>query len=919
VTGRARVWHRRAFRLLLSAYPRWFREVNAADMEELFLSRLDRTPSARSALRLWARVSADALHTSIALRRRRVATNGIARTGGIAMWRQDLQYGIRTLRRMPLVTAAAILSLGLGVGANTAIFSIFKQMVLRPLPVPSADELVNLSAPGPKPGSLSCGEFGNCDQAFSYPMFRDLERQQAVFSGLAAHRHFAANLAYRGSTLPARGMLVSGSYFPVLGLAPALGRLLGPEDDAAIGQGRVVVLAFSYWATHFGASPAILNEPLVVNGQTLTIVGVAPHGFDGTTLGVQARVFVPISMRGQLVPGFTAFDDRRNYWAYLFGRLKPGVTPAQAQAALDTQYRAIVDQIEAPLQADVSESVMTRFRAKRLLFESGAHGQSSLNDQSRQPLVFLLGVTGLVVLIACANVANLLLARALSRAPEMAVRVSLGATRGSLIRQLLGESLVLALLGGALGLVVASVTLRVLLAAVPAEVSSLLVGRLDAAAIVFATGIAIGAGFLFGFFPALRGSRLGVRSTLAYQSGVVSGGRAAQWFRTGLATMQIVMSMVLLCAAAMFVRSLLNVSRVELGLQPDNVVTFSLSPILSGYSEARARLFVSEVQERLTAMPGVASASAALVPLVNGNSRGHNVSVEGFAAGPDANTAARFNAVGPAYFATAGIRLLAGREFTAADTTGSPKVAIVNEEFGRWFGLGARVVGRRMAIGSQRSLDIEIVGLVQDARYANVAQPVPPVFFVPYQQASNTGSVTFYARMADDVDPASMLGSIVPFVRQFDPDLPVENLRTLEQQIHENTFQHRTIAMLASVLAGLATVLAAIGLYGVVAYTVSLRTREFGLRLALGATPARLRGLVMRQVCWMIAAGLAIGLAMAVGAGLAMSSLLFQLEGHDPWSLGAAAAVLALVALSAGFVPAARAARLDPLRALRYE
>ena len=831
---------------------------------------------------------------------------------------KNLRFALRTLFRTPFVTVIAILSLALGIGANTAIFSLFNQLLLQPLPVHEPSQLVNLGAPGPKDGSNSCNQSGDCDVVFSYAMFRDLEREQKVFTGIAAHRLFGANVGYQGQTLTGEGAVVSGSYFGVLGLKPALGRLIDATDDRVVGQSPVVVLAYDYWRTRFGESPAIIGDSLVVNGQAMTVIGVAPPGFRGTTKGSRPQIFVPITMRGVVEAPFAAFENRRSYWAYLFARLKPDVTIDEARVGINVPYHAIVNTVEAPLQGGMSAQTLARFKAKQVTVEGGARGQSSIFEEASTPLTLLLTVTVVVLLIACANIANLLLARSAARNAEMAVRLSIGASRAQLIRQLLLESCLLALFGGVLGLLVARWTLALIRMLLPADAASIILFEVDLSIMLFAAALSVGTGLLFGVFPALHSTRPDLASTLKNQAGQPSGARAAAHFRRLLVTGQIMLSMGLLGAAGLFTKSLVNVSKVDLGLEADNVVTFTIGPRRNGYTPERARQLFERVEEELSALPGVVVASGARVPLLAGSNSSNSLSVQGFEAGPDTNTTSNFNEISPGYFRTLGVPLLAGRDFTRADTLDAPKVAIVNEAFTRKFRLGRDVVGKRMSRSRGNGpLDIEIVGLVRDAKYSQVKNDVPPVFFVPYRQNDLIGSLAFYARTAGNAE--DLARSIPPLVARLDPNLPVTELRTMPQQIRENVFLDRFISIMSGSFAVLATLLAAIGLYGVLAYTVAQRTREFGLRMALGAAPSRLGGLVLKQVGWMTLIGGALGLGLAVGGGYLARAQLFGTIAYDPVVLGAAAIVLMIVALGAGLLPAIRASRIDPMRALRYE
>jgi len=833
---------------------------------------------------------------------------------------KSLQFALRSLFRSPFVTVVAIVSLGLGIGANAAIFSMFDQMLLRSLPVPDPGRLVNLAAPGPKPGSQSSNNAGRTESVFSYPMFRDLEKAQTVFTGIAAHRTFGANLSYRKQTLNGDGMFVSGSYFQVLGLQPALGRLIGPADDKAPGESPVVVLSHDYWRTRFDASPSVINDTIIVNGQSMTIVGVAPPGFDGTTLGNKPRLFAPITMRGLLGGPSAPFADRRDYWVYVFARLKPGLSVERARTAINVPYLAIINDVEVPLQKGMSDQTLAKFRVKQLTVEEGRRGQSQIHREAKAPLILLLSVTGFVLLIACANIANLLLARGAARAAEMAVRLSIGAGRWQLVRQLLVESCLLACFGGLAGLLFSGWTLNGILSMMPADVATTIQPAIDARVMLFAAALTLATGLLFGLFPALHSTRPDLVSALKGQPGQPGGSRSAARFRTSLATFQIALSMTLLVSSGLFLRSLVNVSRVDLGLTATNVVTFGLSPRLNAYPPDRSRALFERLEEELAAVPGVSGVTASLVPLLAGSSWGRDVDVEGFEEGPDTDDNANFNELGPAYFRILGSRLLAGREFTAADAAGAPKVAIVNEAFAKKFNLRRDAIGRRMSSGDtegQRNLDTEIVGLVQNTKYSEVKDPVPPMFYTPYRQDADLGFMTFYVRTA--LDPEQFLTTIPKVVAKLDPNLPVENLRTLTQQIQENVFADRIITVLSTGFAVLATLLAAIGLYGVLAYTIAQRTREIGVRMALGAAPGRVRAMVLKQVGVMAAIGGAVGLAAALALGRAAQSMLFELQSHDPAVLAGSAVALGLVAFGAGLIPAHRASQVDPIRALRYE
>ena len=836
----------------------------------------------------------------------------------------NVRLGFRMLFKTPLVTGVAVVSLALGIGANAAIFSLYSQFLLRPLPVVEPERLVNLDSPGPKPpGSCRNDNAGGCDHVFSYPMFRDLERGQTVFSALAAHRGLLANVAYRGRAVTVRGTQVSGSYFPALGLRPAAGRLFGPEVDEAIGGHPMVVLSHDFWQTELEGSPDVIGDALVVNGQALTVVGVAPAGFRGTTFNMPSALFVPITMRGLLShEDDGGFEDRRTYWTYLFARLAPGVSIDQARAALDPLYRSILAEVEAPLQTGMSTPETARFLDRPLHVRAGRQGQSGMHENrsgQRAALFFLFGITAAVLLIACANVVNLLLARSAARTGEMAVRLALGASRRHLLAQLLTESCLLAALAGAAGLVAAHWTLRLVWTLLPPLVADIFrAPTLDPYVVLFTAAVSLATAVVFGIFPALyatRGDPLAAMKDVAERSG---GTRSAARFRHGLVVAQLALATTLLAVGGLFILNLHNVDRVDPGFRTDDVATFLVRPELNGHGPVRSRALYDRIRERLSAQPGVVGVTAASRLLLDGGPGAPaEVRVEGVAAGPDADRATRLERIGTDYFRTLGIPLLLGRTFSASDTLEAPKVAIVNESFAREFDLGRDAVGRRIGRGGPGAeFDIEIVGLVGSVRRRLRDADTPPVVFVPYRQEEEIGGLWFYVRSSAGSE--AVVRSVPAVVAAVDPNLPAAFPMPLSRAAEMNTTEDRMAAGLLASFAALATLLAAVGLYGVLAYAVAQRTREIGLRMALGADAARLRAMVLGQVGRMALAGGALGLAAAFGLGRALQSLLYEIEGMPPAVVAIVVAGLAAVAVAAGLVPAHRAARVDPMEALRH-
>jgi predicted permease len=821
-----------------------------------------------------------------------------------------------------------VLSLALGIGVNTAMFSVFDRLLLRRLPVPAAHEIVNVTSPGPRPGSQSTGDGGRLDAIFSYPLFRDLERLDGDAMQMAAHRDFRANLAYRGQTSDAAGVLVSGNYFHALGIRPALGRLLGPDDDRVQGAHPVVVLSHSYWRTRFGADPSVLGGTLVVNGEPMTIVGVGERGFSGNTTTDRPQVFMPLMMaerafRDAQWNGMTA---RNNHWLYVFARLRSDLSREQAEALVNVPFAALIKDVEFPaLRRGMGDRDRAQFQQRRIILQDGSHGRDSNRDETRGILLLMFAITGFVLSIACANVANLLLARVADRSMEMSVRLSLGASSVRLIRLLLAESLVLGVAGAVAALVVGRMTLSALFATMPADDVAVLDFTMSPRVFLFALALGIGTSVLFGLFPAIHGIRSSVRAGLRVESGRTAGSRTANRFRASLATSQIALATALLAVAGLFIVSLVNVARTELGIRRDGLVTFRLSPYLNGYSTVQALVLFDQVEEQLRGLPGVVSVTESTVPLLSNNNWQNNITVEGFDAGPDADTSVSVARVGTDYFRTMGIPLLGGRDFTRTDAENAPRVAVVNEAFGRKFNFGANVIGRRLALGAggNRPLDIEIVGFVRDAKYSDIKEPPPPQLVMAYRQpdaAGRQGSVgllTFYVRTTSDT--GALLGAIPSLVARLDANLPIVNLRTMDDQIWDNTTPQRVLGTLSSSFALIATLLAAIGLYAVLAYGVVRRLREIGIRVALGAQPRDVRRLVLAQVGRMTLIGGIIGVVLALGLGRLAQAMLFGVEGNDTAIIGAAALVVVVVAVAAGALPARRATTVNPIEALRIE
>jgi predicted permease len=828
---------------------------------------------------------------------------------------QDLRFAFRTLRKSPMFTGIAVLSLALGIGANTAIFSLIDQIILQLLPVRNPEELVLLTSRGSHYGSNTGGN------AISYPMYQDFRDKNQVFQGMFCRYGTAFSMNYEGRTELASAEMVSGNYFPVLGVGAALGRVFNAQDDLHQGGHPIGVLSYGYWKTRFGGDLNVLGKKLVLNGYPITIVGVSQAGFDGVEPGYSPQIRVPMMMKKELTPGpFYSLNDRRGRFVQAFGRLKPGVTLERAKAGLQPLFHQILQmEVQQKEFARATEHTKQQFLKMWMDVLPASKGRSGLRQQFTNPLYALMAIVGLVLLIACSNVANLLIARATARQKEVAVRLAIGASRVRLIGQLLQESLILSLAGGVLGIALAMWIDQGLISFLPAGITPYtLSGRPDLRVLGFTFAISVLTGMIFGLVPAIQSTRPALAGTLKDQAGGVVGGSSGVGLRKALVVAQVALSLLLLVGAGLFMQSLTNLRNLNPGFTTDNLLSFAVNPMLNGYKQERGLQFYRQLHDKLNQMPGVTSASLAVVPLLDDNEWDSTVTVEGYTTKQGEWVDPHMQFVSPGFFATLKIPIVLGRDFTARDEKNAPKVAIVNERFAKRY-IAGNPIGRHVGMGGDpgAKTDIEIVGVVADTRYEGLRTEVPYELYIPHRQMEFQVGMTAYVRAAGD--PEQLFTTLRNAVREVDSNVPVYRMRTLDQQLDKSLMSERLLASLSSVFGAIATLLAAIGLYGVMAYMVARRTREIGIRMALGASGGSVVWLVMREVMLLAAIGMAIGLTGAFGVTRLIQTQLFGILPTDAATMIAGALGIAGVAALAGYLPARRATTIDPMIALRWE
>ena len=835
---------------------------------------------------------------------------------------QDTRYALRQLRKSPGFAITVVITLALGIGANAAIFTLFDQALLRMLPVQKPKELVRFYWTGAFRGSMSSFG-GDSNNYFSYPMYKDLRDRNQVFQGILAADKANVGIAWHNDAEDRDAEIVSGNYFQLLGLKPAAGRLLTPQDDTQKDANPVCVLSYAYWRSRFAGSSDIVGQTILLNGHSFTVLGVTPIGFDSAIGGYKPVVFVPISMEADAIPWRRPLDDLSNHqsvWLTLVARLKPGVSAAQAQASLAPLWTALRTE-ELAGYKDTSPRFRSQFvDASKLTVLDDSKGFSPGREDIKTPLLILMSMAGLLVAMCCINVATLLLLRTLARAREMSMRYALGAARRRIVAQLLVEGGILGAAGAAVGIALAPVLsaalVRLLTNSDPgAEPYS---SSIDAHALLFTLALAVVATLLFSIAPVLHYLRPNVAATLRQSTGTASAG--SQRFRKAAVGVQIALTVLLLGGAGLFVRTLDQLRNQNVGFATDHLLTFTLDPSNSGYAQDKMIGIVSNSIDRLRRIPGVISVSATTDPEFGGDTETSNYSIQGYTPGEDERMNFEEPFVMPGYFSTLHQPLLVGREFNDSDAKGQPKVAVVNAAFAkRFFGSPEKAIGHLLMKGASNhpNFDITIVGVVGDIHHTDLRTPLGPAVYEPYLQDEHPFGVSMYMRTTQD--PKTAETAVRSVMRQMDPTLVVDGLRTMDEQVERSASDERALAILAIGFSLLAIVLAAVGLYGVLAYSAEQRTREIGVRLALGAGRGHVVMLVLREMLVIAAIATAIALPGTVAIARLFRSQLYGVSTWDPITLACAVALTVVMVLLAAVLPARRAAAVQPMQALRTE
>ncbi|WP_348264825.1 ABC transporter permease [Telmatobacter sp. DSM 110680] len=838
---------------------------------------------------------------------------------------QDLRYALRQLRKSPGFSLTVVVTLALGIGANAAVFTLFDQVLLRMLPVQKPQELVRFEWNGAFNGSMSSfgGDRKDHHNYFSYPMYKDLRDQNQVFSGILATDEAQVGISWHNQAESESAEVVSGNYFQLLGLNPAVGRLFTPQDDTAKDSNPVTVVSYNYWRTHLGAAHDVVGQTILINGHSFTIIGVAPANFDSAIGGYRPAIFVPTSMVEIAIPWRAPIDDLKNHqsvWLTLVARLKPGITRQQADASMRTLWHSLRAN-ELPLFKQASERFRKNF-VDLSTFEvlDDSKGFNPNRTDLQKPLFILMSMAGLLVILCAINVATLLLLRAANRGREMSMRYALGARRSRIVSQLIIEGGVLGFVGAAAGIalapLVAASLVRILTSSDPG--SEPYSASVDIRVLLFTLGLSIIATLFFSVAPVFHFFRPQLAGALRQNTGTLS--KDSQRFRKLAVGVQIALSVLLLGGAGLFFRTFDNLRHQSLGFETAKLVTFALDPTNSGYSEDRTSQIITNSIDVLRRLPGVTSVAATTDPELVGDSEGSNFSVQGYKPSEDENMNFEQPRITPDYFSTIHQPLLTGREFTAADTKGQPEVAIINLAFAkRFFGTPQNAIGRQLQEGSgdKPNYNITIVGVVGDIRHTDLRTLLGAAVYLPYLQQKHPHGVQMYVQTSPP--PTTVEGAIRQTIHQLDSTLVVDGLRTMNAQVERSEADERALAFLAIGFAGLALILAAVGLYGVLAYSTEQRTREIGVRLALGSPRSVVVLLIVREMAIIAAVATVVALPSLIALGRLFRSQLFGVSTFDPITLGGAVTLTVIMLSLAAALPARRAAAVEPMQALRTE